>query len=675
MLSTASLKWETENLDNGRRKTCALELHDEEGLKKFFANPSFQKQAALRLIHVQNAPWATKYLMRKYNIDNRDEMTSTSFARWAKYDKPRMRAGKPVLRGKTFRTQRDPWRGISRTAYGLDYLRQYPAKFFSPSVDAPKMLELNHYDREENACYGYDVYVQRLSVYVQHNEDSPYVYADPDVKSPYEPSQWKDYQRLKNQYNLDGKVDGHGRRWFPQIEHLDNGSTIIVFETSQSESVDDTLVGARQEIESRWRRLTFYLPKDDVSDDEGVSLECMDLVLQDIFKALATAWEGFLSKCETHMSILEDKIYDSPADESRAPELWRNSNLWLKIEKLMYIHIDIIRELKNNLKELTDSEPQGEWLGNIPDEFDKLVNNVQEGLIKPTANLSDLMYKSVEIRDSRYSLQLETSMWRLSWITFIFLPLTFLSGFFGMNVDTFQNDPSLKWYFITAVPFMTIIIIVWYMVKHLLARNRLDPLRRGVFEHLYQELAEAHPQLWTRRGPNRQVVPTGLISAMKWKLVSYWYRPNKTINAPAYDPDTEGAGFWTRAKRWAVRHWLNSLTYEVLPGGDMGESSAHLALDEELGAVNELVQLSMTAPVAEAEPTAVAQLSPPLGAARSRSRSRGSGKSGSERPMSTGSSAVMIEEKLSDDGSGSENEAAREGLGINGKLDTPTPRL
>lgn len=49
-------------------------------------------------------------------------------------------------------------------------------------------------------------------------------------------------------------------------------------------------------------------------------------------------------------------------------------------------------------------------------------------------SLNDLVYKSVEIRDSRHSLQLNTSMWRLSWITFIFLPLTFIGTFFGMNV-------------------------------------------------------------------------------------------------------------------------------------------------------------------------------------------------------------------------------------------------
>lgn len=71
------------------------------------------------------------------------------------------------------------------------------------------------------------------------------------------------------------------------------------------------------------------------------------------------------------------------------------------------------------------------------------------------------MYKSVTIRDSRQSLELNASLWRLSWITFIFLPLTFLAGFFGMNVDLFRNDPSIKWYFVCAVPMLTIVVAFW----------------------------------------------------------------------------------------------------------------------------------------------------------------------------------------------------------------------
>jgi Mg2+ and Co2+ transporter CorA len=65
------------------------------------------------------------------------------------------------------------------------------------------------------------------------------------------------------------------------------------------------------------------------------------------------------------------------------------------------------------------------------------------------------MYKSVSIRDSRQSLELNASLWRLSWITFIFLPLTFLVGFFGMNVGLFEHYPSIKYYFIIAVPLVS----------------------------------------------------------------------------------------------------------------------------------------------------------------------------------------------------------------------------
>ena len=69
----------------------------------------------------------------------------------------------------------------------------------------------------------------------------------------------------------------------------------------------------------------------------------------------------------------------------------------------------------------------------------------------PVNSCTPQMYKSVAIRDTRLSLELNASLWRLSWITFIFLPLTFLSGFFGMNVDLFADDPSIKWYFVAAV--------------------------------------------------------------------------------------------------------------------------------------------------------------------------------------------------------------------------------
>jgi hypothetical protein len=143
------------------------------------------------------------------------------------------------------------------------------------------------------------------------------------------------------------------------------------------------------------RRLTFYLSREEASTDERLALECMELILKDIFKGLAFAWERYLNCCSTHVSILEDKIYDSPADESRAPELWTTSSLWLKLEKLMYIHIEIVREMRSHLEEMTGLEEDEikKWFETTLDEFEKLSNVIQEDLVKPTTSLSDLVCK------------------------------------------------------------------------------------------------------------------------------------------------------------------------------------------------------------------------------------------------------------------------------------------
>lgn len=116
-------------------------------------------------------------------------------------------------------------------------------------------------------------------------------------------------------------------------------------------------------------------------------------------------------------------VYENPADESRAPELWKNSAQWLKVERLIYLHVDVIKEMVTHLYDLAGADPKKSseqpWLGSVPDELDKLTGQWERDVIQPTTALSDLMYKSVGIRDARHSLHLGLSMWRLSWITFM----------------------------------------------------------------------------------------------------------------------------------------------------------------------------------------------------------------------------------------------------------------
>lgn len=602
---------------------------------------------------MQNAPWATRFLLGKFNIDGGHDLVGTTFGRWAQYERPLVRNNKPVPNGRTFRVQRDPWRGISRTSFSCDYLKNFPRGKVRKTKRGTKMMELNGYDADEMPQYAYDALVQRLSVYVQLSTSTPGSATDPDMPNPYNEEEFEDYQRLKKSYG-DVNANEHREKYIPKLNTLDNGSTIIVFESSQSGDVKDTLIGARQEIESRWRRLTFYLSRAEASSDETLTIECMDYLLKDIFQALAYNWTRFLAVCETHVGILEDKIYDNPADESRDQELWSNSALWNKVERLIWKHRDMVDDMRNYLHELASGDPKEdeEWLGNTPSELERLTNQCERDIINPTKELAELMYKSVGIRDARHSLQLGLSMWRLSWITFIFLPLTFVCGFFGMNVDTFEGNPSIKWFFITAIPVLVTVLILWYGVKHSLSTQRQNPLRRGVYEALYHDLATDYPHLWTRRGPKDNLTMVGAFDSIKWRLVRRWFGSEKLQKRGEYNPAIDEFGTWSRVKQSLVRRWLPELRIviaETLPQShkrqdEQLESVASVGKD--LGAVGELMSIATPVALAEIEPTAASRLQRRIPAERLKSLSPTRSDGGSVRPSSDGGmSGVMVDER------------------------------
>lgn len=389
-----------------------------------------------------------------------------------------------------------------------------------------------------------------------------------------------------------------------------------------------------------------------------MAIECMKLILQDVWKGVSECWESLLDICNRHVSILEDKIYDGPADETRAPELWTNSSMWLKLERLVSIHSAVVKETQANLRELTgELEVEDNWLESSTGDMERLGNLVQEDLVKPTASLADLMYKSVEIRDSRHSLQLNTSLWRLSWITFIFLPLTFIVGFFGMNVDTFANNPSIKWYFVVAVPMMLLVLILWYVIKHFLARRRQTPYQRGIYENLFDELATNYPNLWSRSGPRDLIRPQSMIDRFKWRLVLYWNRPGKTIKAGPVDEDSEfdGLGAWARLKRTLTRRWTSQI--RSLGKSNLNVSASLLeeggeanVVSSGIGEVTELLALpatenAQTLPGGMLKvplPAASRMRQPSMVSSRSRSAERPSSKDSSGTKRNSG---VMVEEE------------------------------
>ena len=239
-------------------------------------------------------------------------------------------------------------------------------------------------------------------------------------------------------------------------------NTILIYENSHDDC--EEIIQSPALLDLDWKPISKGV-------DPNIELiKTMEHTLLHIFAKVLRAWRTQLALLSIQHAQLEDRVYGQPSDDSHAPQLWLMSKCLWGLVKLVNRHSNLIEDVQENFNHFAERSNDYNWLDGIWRDYRQVSLLIQEDFIRPTEHMIDLviqassflmriskanssqMYKSVSIRDSRQSLELNASLWRLSWITFIFLPLTFLVGFFGMNVSVFENQPSVKYYFISAVP-------------------------------------------------------------------------------------------------------------------------------------------------------------------------------------------------------------------------------
>ena len=306
---------------------------------------------------------------------------------------------------------------IVRTAFGLEYLVPQPLVSYSTLEGEGNSTESGIKSSKVVQAVP-DYGLQRLSVYIQLK------------KAEDHSVQLSQFPKDRLPFTLDNSV--------------------IVCDSMYKGVPTGELISGR----GAWQHL--------YDDLEVVDAPILSAIIQLIFDTIAGKWSAYVLSMHNHIAALEEIIYDQPADDRRAPALWSISKQLLQAERLMKFHMLLLENVQRDLTDLTGNSKHPDWLGQNLNEFNRLSSEVEEMLKKPVANMVDLvshgfltvleranprlqMYKSISIRDARQSLELNTSMWRLSWITFIFLPLTFLAGVFGMNVSELKSNPPLKW--------------------------------------------------------------------------------------------------------------------------------------------------------------------------------------------------------------------------------------
>ncbi|KAK6537149.1 hypothetical protein TWF694_011347 [Orbilia ellipsospora] len=76
-----------------------------------------------------------------------------------------------------------------------------------------------------------------------------------------------------------------------------------------------------------------------------------------------------------------------------------------------------------------------------------------------------LIFNLISIDEAYRSREQNTSLKRLSWITFIFLPMLFMSSLFGMNINLLANDPDWWWYLVWTVPCLFLVLLFWFVYR------------------------------------------------------------------------------------------------------------------------------------------------------------------------------------------------------------------
>ncbi|MCJ1468852.1 Ankyrin-2 [Pseudocyphellaria aurata] len=202
-----------------------------------------------------------------------------------------------------------------------------------------------------------------------------------------------------------------------------------------------------------------------------------------LVQQLEEEWNDVHETADGHLSDMRTRVLQSNGTDSKLiKSLLRDARLWGILSKLLEDQIKVLRSVQGSYENNSwvlykeGKELYKEGKNNLEHrqirEFEKETNDLstkvqtQLGDLTATSQtLIQLEFNLTSIAEAQKSTSMNRSMKRLSWITFIFLPLTFIGTLFGMNVNILQSNPSWWIYLPFAVGITILTLIVWIAFK------------------------------------------------------------------------------------------------------------------------------------------------------------------------------------------------------------------
>ncbi|TGZ80709.1 ankyrin [Ascodesmis nigricans] len=197
-------------------------------------------------------------------------------------------------------------------------------------------------------------------------------------------------------------------------------------------------------------------------------------------------WVKLLECSKLHLSVRRKQILKQKGESSDTIDfILEDSQSWSKFRDVLEEQMSVYRKMISAFQdksilyqEAMDPHQLSIGLGGsdlqaIKDlratvgKLESLCEKELEILEKATKEMIELEFNLVSsIFEARKSLSASFSMKRLSWITFIFLPLMFTSSLFGMNVDLLSKNTSWRWYLALSVPTLLLVLLTWLLFKY-----------------------------------------------------------------------------------------------------------------------------------------------------------------------------------------------------------------
>ncbi|KAH8771239.1 hypothetical protein BGZ57DRAFT_896399 [Hyaloscypha finlandica] len=200
-------------------------------------------------------------------------------------------------------------------------------------------------------------------------------------------------------------------------------------------------------------------------DNEATTITFIHRLTGTVWQEVVHAWRNVVDKASEHIRTSENLALDKGLSieqlETLAQDTWEDSLSWFTIQKLLNAHQKMISKSQSDLKalaKLVGLTEEKNQLQTCLNELKELETIVSQDFITRGQSISSLVYNIIGVRNAQAAQKYSESMGRITWISFIFFPLIAVSGLFGMNIDLLANNPSVKWYFIVAVPSLVLVL-------------------------------------------------------------------------------------------------------------------------------------------------------------------------------------------------------------------------